>query len=121
MKPRAVPLASALLLLGLAFPGVSWAAFSPVAVGARAAGMGEAVTAGSDDVYSLYYNPAGLAQLNRPELGAYYSRLFAGLSDGSNISQSFVGYGHPLGPLASHGSLGIDYMALDLSGLYKEE
>jgi hypothetical protein len=97
------------------------ASFSPLAVGARPSGMGEAFSAVADDVYSLYYNPAGLAQLTRPELGAYYSRLFVGLSDGSDISQSFFGYGHPLGPFAAHGSLGIDYIALNLSGLYKEQ
>jgi len=97
------------------------ASFAPLAVGARPSGMGEAFSAIADDVYSLYYNPAGLAQLARPELGAYYSRLFVGLSDGSNISQSFFGYGHPLGPSAVHGSLGIDYLALNLSGLYQEQ
>lgn len=111
-----------LILLGLAVvcPEVR-ASFEPLPVGARASGMGEAATAVADDVYSLYYNPAGLMQLTRPELGAYYSRLFVGLSDNSEIARSFVGYGQPLGKEGRWGSGGISYLSLTLSGLYKEE
>ena len=115
------PAPTALLLLLVHFPQNVFAAFSPMTVGGRPAGMGDAFTAMADDVFSLYYNPAGLAELTRPELGAYYSRLFLGLSDGSDISQSFFGYAHPLGSSVSYGTLGVDYTALSLSGLYKEE
>ncbi len=38
--------------------------------GARAMGMGGAFTAVADDATATYYNPAGLAQLQRPELTA---------------------------------------------------
>lgn len=37
--------------------------------GARALGMGQAFTAVADDESSLFYNPAGLAQLRRPAVG----------------------------------------------------
>ncbi len=38
-------------------------------VGARAISMGEAFTAVADDYSALYYNPAGMTQLSRSELG----------------------------------------------------
>jgi len=44
-------------------------------VGARAVGMGEAYTAISDDYSSLYYNPAGLGQLDRLEVFGAFSHL----------------------------------------------
>jgi long-chain fatty acid transport protein len=49
----------------------SFASFEPLPVGGRAAGMGEAYSAIVDDVYSMYYNPAGVLQIDRPEIGSY--------------------------------------------------
>ena len=42
--------------------GTSGLAFLKIGVGARASGMGEAFTAISGDIYSQYWNPAGIAQ-----------------------------------------------------------
>src|SRR5436309_12092753 len=81
----------------------AWASFEELPTGARAAGMGDAFAATADDVYATYYNPAGLVQLHRSEFTAYYSRLYSGLSDGSNISRSFIAYGHPT---STHGTFG---------------
>jgi hypothetical protein len=97
------------------------AAFEPLPVGGRAAGMAEAYTAVVDDVYALYYNPSGVLQIERPEIGSYYSQLFMGLSDNSQISRMFVGYAQPLGKNGRKGGIGASYLALDLPGLYKEE
>ena len=99
----------------------SMASFEPLPVGGRAAGMGEAYSAVADDVFSLYYNPAGVLQMSRPEFGTYYSRLFVGLTDNSQISRTFVGYAQPLGRAGRLGGIGASYLALDLPGLYKEE
>jgi len=98
-----------------------YSSFEPLPLGGRPAGMGEAYSAIADDVFSLYYNPAGVMQMNRPEIGTYYSRLFMGLSDNSQISRMFLGYAQPLGNSGKLGSAGISYFALDLPGLYKEE
>jgi hypothetical protein len=95
----------------------SVASFEELPTGARASGLGNAFTALADDVYASYYNPAGLAQLHRSEFTAHYSKLYAGLSDGSNIARSFVAYGHPT---ATHGTFGISYLSLSLADLYSE-
>ena len=98
-------------------PSKTHASFEQLPTGARQAGMGDAFAALADDVYSTYYNPAGLVQLHRSELSAYYAKLFSGLSDGSNIGRSFVAYGHPT---ATHGTFGFSYLSLSLAGLYSE-
>ncbi len=98
-----------------------WGSFEPLPLGGRPAGMAEAYSAIADDVFSLYYNPAGVLQVTRPEIGTYYSRLFMGLSDNSEISRMFLGYAQPLGKTGKNGSAGVSYFSLDLPGLYKEE
>ena len=79
--------------------------------------MGSAFTALADDVYSTYYNPAGLAQLHRSEFTAYYAKLYSGLTDGSSIGRDFVAYGHPT---EKHGTFGFSYLSLSLADLYSE-
>jgi len=79
---------SALLLLLLAAParaisntaGTSGAQFLKLGAGARAAGMGDAFTAVADDAFAAYYNPAGLARMARPQIGASHSAMFQGVS-----------------------------------------
>ncbi len=93
------------------------ASFEELPTGARQAGLGNAFTAIADDVYSTYYNPAGLAQLHRSEFTAYYAKLYSGLTDGSSIGRDFVAYGHPT---AKHGTFGISYLSLSLADLYSE-
>jgi len=77
-----------LLLLSLASagegsgPGTTGANFLKMGVGARAAAMGGAFTALANDATALYWNPAGLAQLNETELSATYNSWFQGVSQG---------------------------------------
>jgi hypothetical protein len=68
------------LLLGAAAPalgqgtlggqraGTSSATFLRIGVGARAVGMGESFVAVANDPSAIYWNPAGLASLQRREL-----------------------------------------------------
>lgn len=58
-------------------------------IGARPVGMGEAFTAVADDINALYYNPAGLSFLVRPELGTTYLK---GLLDSY---YGFAGFVYP--------------------------
>ena len=63
---------AALCCAGSAFaagrPGTSAFQFLQLGVGARPSGMGEVFAGVAGDVNSLYWNPAGLAGLERPEL-----------------------------------------------------
>lgn len=91
-----IALGTAALAALLLFAGPAQAAFEDLGAGARAPGMGNAFTAVADDVYAIYYNPAGLALLERPELAASHTQHLAGLSDGSGINSSFLAYAQPL-------------------------
>ncbi|MEK7382688.1 MAG: type IX secretion system membrane protein PorP/SprF [Elusimicrobiota bacterium] len=112
------PLLAATLSLAL-LAGGARAAFEETGSGARAPGMGDAFTALADDAYSIHYNPAGLAQVDRPQFGAAYSRLYVGLSDGSEIGSSQLVYAHPLSH-GKRGTLGLGWDRLSLGGLYSE-
>ncbi len=69
----------------------SGADFLLVVPGARPAGVGQAFTALADDINALNFNPAGLAQIQSPEIG--YDR-YQYVSD---ISYDFIGAAYPLG------------------------
>ncbi len=111
---RALLLAA--LVLALAAPGR--AAFDDVGTSARVTGMGGAFTAVADDVNSIYYNPAGLGQLSRPEFTTTYSKLLGGLTDNSNLQNSFFAYEHPLP--GSWGTAGVAWNYFTLDSLYRE-
>src|SRR3990167_5077129 len=107
------------LLLPACYPMVAMAAYEDVGVGARVSGLGHAYTAVADDAYSVYYNPAGLGTLDRPELGTTYSKLLTGLSDGSNPSNSFIAYAHPIEG-GRRGTFGAGWNYFTVGGLYRE-
>lgn len=76
-----------------------------MAVGARAVAMGEAYTAVSDDVSSLYWNPAGLAIMNQGQTSFMYNQWVRDLTfqnasvavpfeyGGMGASLSYLSYG----------------------------
>ncbi|MFI5346996.1 MAG: type IX secretion system membrane protein PorP/SprF [Elusimicrobiota bacterium] len=109
----------ALLLTASLVPLPARAAYDDVGVSARVTGLGHAYTAVADDVYATYYNPAGLATLDRKEFGTTYSRLLTGLSDGSNIQNSFLAYAHPLAD-GRNGTIGAAFNYFTLDSLYRE-
>ncbi|MBI5245048.1 MAG: PorV/PorQ family protein [Elusimicrobia bacterium] len=71
-------------------PGTAGATFLKLGAGPRAIGMGETHTAVADDAYASYWNPAGLAQLEHPELALMHDQHFEG------IQQQYLAYVHPL-------------------------
>lgn len=55
--------------------------FLSVGVGARALGMSNAVVASTNDIYSAYWNPAGLVNIQTERsLGLMHAEYFAGIS-----------------------------------------
>jgi tetratricopeptide (TPR) repeat protein len=106
--------------LALLLAAPARAAFLDLGAGARAPGMGDAFTALADDAYAIHYNPAGLAQLDRSQFSASYSKLYLGLSDGSDLGSSQLMYAKPLAN-GRNGTLGFGWDRFSLSGLYTEQ
>jgi hypothetical protein len=54
--------------------GTSGAQFLKIGAGARPTAMGDAFVAVSDDVSSVYFNPAGIANISRSEMSAMHTQ-----------------------------------------------
>ncbi len=77
--------------------GTSAAQFLKFGVGGKATALGGCQAAVSGDVSSLYWNPAGIASIQRSSFMASYMDYVAG------ISHNFVGYVQPMGVQGSFG------------------
>ena len=73
------------------------AQFLKIGVGSRYQGMGEASVATSNDVYAMYWNPAGIAKLNDIEATFSNAKWIA------DLSFNYVGLVVPFGSLGSVG------------------
>ena len=93
------------------------AAFLDKGATARSAALGGSYVALADDSGALGINPAGLGSDQRAEIMTDYSRLTTGLSDGSQIAQSYLGGAYPL---SIGGTLAGSWKQLDFDGLYRE-
>jgi tetratricopeptide (TPR) repeat protein len=119
MKNKLKKILVLLLIVGVIQPGVLWAAYEDLGTSARVTAMGNAYTAVADDAYAIYYNPAGLATLDRPEVASTYAKLLTGLSDNSNLQNSFVGYAQPIKD-GKWGTAGLGWNYFSLDSLYEE-
>jgi len=88
--------------------GTAGAQFLKIGVGARALGMGEAFAAVSNDASALYWNPAGIARMKRPEIVFNHTNWVA------DINEEFLGYSHPLG---SSGTVGAHLTLLTMGSM----
>lgn len=80
--------------------GTTAAAFLKFDPSPRGTGMGEAYSAVTQDAYSAWWNPAGLASIEVPELAATHNASFA------DVTNQFASFAYPL----SYGStLGLSY------------
>jgi hypothetical protein len=80
--------------------------------GARQISIANSDVALANDVFTLFNNPAGLAQMNWKEVGIYYSPAPFGLTE---LANGYVAYQQPF----SFGSLGIGGMTYGYE-LYRE-
>lgn len=64
--------------------------FLKLGLGSRAVAMGSAFTARADDVSAMYWNPAGLLDVHRPEVMLAHLKYIEG------IQYSGLAYAHPL-------------------------
>jgi hypothetical protein len=103
-----------------ALVAVPAAAFDEFQVGARPAALSGAFSAMADDTHSLYYNPAGLVRVTRPEISAYYGRLFPNLSDQTKAAQTVLSAAGSLGPDGRWGAVGGGYQEFRVDSLFSE-
>ena len=84
--------------------GTAAAQFLKIGVGARAMGLGGSFTALANDVSTLYWNPAGITNINGFSLAVTHTEWFA------EISHDFVGVVYPL---SSSDAIALNVVALN--------
>ena len=103
-----------ILSIVLLVPGVTFAAFNDIGVGARPLGLGGAFVALADDSNAANYNAAGLGYIDAIHIGATRAQRFNGLITYNSVSGII-----PFGRIGSIGaSLGV--LAED-SEIYQEQ
>jgi len=70
--------------------GTSGSTMLKIGVGARSAGMGEATVAATDDVTSIYWNPAGLVKVRESQFSAMHIEWF------DDIRYEWLGFAQPI-------------------------
>lgn len=85
--------------------GTTAAKFLAIGAGSRAVAMGGAFVATADDATAMYWNVAGLAQLERPELLVNHTRWLA------DINYTYMGLVLPMG---SMGTFGVNVLAMTM-------
>lgn len=93
-----------------------YASFEQQSWSARATAMGDAFVAVADDGSAPFYNPAGIAQIERYEIDGMYSKLFAGL-DVENIGLYFASATVPLQKI---GVFNFSWASYSVISLYQE-
>lgn len=85
-------------------PGTGAADFLKIPVGARETSLGGALTAAADNASSVYYNPAGLALLQNPEISLTQNKFVEG------ITQQWFASAYPYRSGAF--GLGVNYLSI---------
>ncbi len=120
---RATRLLPGVLLLSSLYPfvrparadvavGTSSAGFLGFEIGGRPSGMAGAQVGIGSGVMSQFWNPAFLADLQRPEIGAMHANWLG------DLKYEWLGYARPLGPRTGVGSISVAYFHMpSISGV----
>ena len=81
------------------------AAFLEIGPGARSLGMGSAYVSVADDASSIYWNPAGIVNVNKPEVQSFYSPWL--------VETQFY-YNTAVVPMGAYVSIGLSFTALTM-------
>ena len=105
-------------MLSLAEEGSHAAEFLSHGVGARALGMGSSFVSVADDATAAYWNPAGLAQIQRRAFAMMYSDSF-GTTQGGFLSKGLVEYNFAsyVQPIEGIGSVGFSWIRLGVDDI----
>ena len=81
------------------------AAFLEIGPGARSIGMGSAYVSVADDASSIYWNPAGIVNVNKTEIQSFYTPWL--------VETNFY-YNSAVIPMGVFGSLGLSFTAITM-------
>lgn len=85
--------------------GTSAYQFLKIGVGARQMGMGGATAAVGGDAQAIFWNPAGLATVQRPECATNYLSYFSGVNSGG------AAFAQPVGKMSTVG-FGLQFLRI---------
>ncbi|MGH7599569.1 MAG: PorV/PorQ family protein [bacterium] len=106
----AITLISSTVLAGVGFKPAKYAGeFLNLGAGGRALGMGGAYIALARDVSATYWNPAGLVNIDYPQIMLMHSQQFAGA-----VKYDFGSFAVPFG---AHRSLGLSLIRLGVDDI----
>jgi hypothetical protein len=89
--------------------GTSGAQFLRIGAGARGPAMGGAFSPVADDATAIYWNPAGMARMDKREVALSYNAYF------KDTAAQFLGYGHP----TDHGTFGLGVSMFGVKNIEK--
>ena len=81
------------------------AAFLEIGPGARSLGMGSAYVSVASDASSIYWNPAGIVYVTKPEVQSYYAPW---------LVETQYYYNTAVVPMGQYGNLGISFTAVTM-------
>ena len=81
------------------------AAFLEIGPGARSLGMGSAYVSVANDASSLYWNPAGIVNISRPEVQTFYTPW---------LVETQYYYNTAVVPMGTYGNLGFSFTAITM-------
>src|SRR3989339_683754 len=85
--------------------GTTTGEFLRIGAGARPAGMGEAFASVADDVYSLYWNPAGLSKVTQKQALLAHTFWY------EDVSHEYASYVHPLSDNKGTAGISVTYLS----------